>query len=475
MTKRTLGVFAAAVAMLVALPSTSITTAGATSDEMTFGPPVQVSADDSQSAAEPSIRVARDGTIYIVAPTGLGNTARDGTESTGGDVIWRSEDDGRTWTFLGSLDENIGGGDADIAPDHEGTLWGSGLTLVNTTASISTNKGESFNVNPVGSLSTVVDRQWIETYKAEPFAFMSTGEIGLDAMILSRLERLPGDVPAVSETIRFQHEQGYQWPGEVTVDEKNDLVYISYNTPGGDSARNDDIMVGRANLDLGDQQQFKVTTTVGDSFDSFVAVDVDLAGNVYAVWSERRPSGDGGRDGWTNSYLAVSKDQGETWSQPVKLNSRPRTTVFPWVVAGSDGRIAVAYYGTRRTGPSPEDVLRKNRRVPKWRVWVAYSLNATDKSPTIVEKLALAKADWLHKGNVCTSGTGCATGTRDLLDFFQLDLTPCGKIAITYTHNARDVVDANGNRTSNVPELIYYVGQKDGPRFYAQPLNPDVC
>jgi hypothetical protein len=449
--------------------------AQAAAAEMTFGSPVQVSADDTQSAAEPSIRVALDGTIYIVAPTGLGNTARDGTESEGGDVIWRSEDDGKTWQFLGSLDENLGGGDADIAPDAEGTLWGSGLTLANTTASISTNKGDSFNVNPVGTLSSVVDRQWIETYKAEPFAFMTTGEIGTSAVLLSRLERLPGDVPAVSDTIRIQHEQGYQWPGEIAVDEGNDLVFVAYNTPGGDNDNSDDIMVARTDLNLGGLEQFKVTTTVGDSFDSFVGVDVDRAGNVYAVWTERRKTNDGGKKkGITGSFLGISKDSGETWSQPIRLNVRPRSSAFPWVVAGDEGRVAVAYYGTRRAGPSPEDVAVEGRRVPKWRVFVSYSLNAT-KGADFTEVPAMGLKDYLHAGNVCTSGTGCAAGTRDLLDFFQLDLTPCGKIAITYTYNARDVVNAAGERTSNLPELIYYVGQKGGPSFYEQSLNPEAC
>lgn len=448
---------------------------GAATAKVSFGEPVAVSADDTQTAAEPSIRTARDGTIYIVAPTGLGNAQRNGAESTGGDVIWRSEDDGKTWTFLGSLDENIGGGDADIAIDDEGVVWGSGLTLVNTTASISTDRGDSFKVNPVGTLSTVVDRQWIETYKSEPFAFLSTGEIGVGGIVISRLERLPGDIPAVSNTIRFTQEQAYQWPGEVTVDEANDLVYVGYNTVGGDSDANDDILVGRAGLSLEDPQQFKVTTTVGDSFDSFVALDVDRAGNVYAVWSERRAGGGGRKKGSTDSYLSISEDSGESWTDPIRLNVRPRSTAFPWVVAGSDGKVAVAYYGTRRSGPSPEDLLIEGRRVPKWRIYVAYSLNATASSPEWTEVAALKKDDYLHMGNVCTSGTGCAAGTRDLLDFFQLDLTPCGEIVITYTHNARDVVDANGVRTSNLPELIYFVGQKDGPKFYDNPLNAEVC
>jgi hypothetical protein len=283
---------------LVPLLAEGATTATATRSKVSFGKPVQVSADDSQAAAEPSIRAARDGTLYIAAPTGLGNTARDGTESEGGDVIWRSTDDGATWEFLGSLDENVGGGDADIAPDHSGVLWGSGLTLVNTTASVSTDQGDTFTVNPINTLSTVVDRQWIETYKSEPFAFMNTGEIGTGQILLSRLELLPGNLPATSQTIRFADPagQGYQWPGEIAVDERNDHVYVAYNTGGVDDPDDalddlviDNIMVGRTGLELDDPQQFVVAETKGDSFDSFVAVDADRAGNVYAVWSERRP------------------------------------------------------------------------------------------------------------------------------------------------------------------------------------------
>jgi hypothetical protein len=263
----------------------------------------------------------------------------------------------------------------------------------------------------------------------------------------------------------------YQWPGEIAVDEKNDFVYVAYNT---DAAKRDDIVVARTDLQLGNAKRFKVTTTRGDSFDSFVAVDVDQAGNVYTVWSERRPKGTEGKRGSTNSYLAISRDSGKTWTDPIKVNDRPRTTVFPWVVAGSKGRVAVAYYGITHRGPSPEKVLYPDRRVPRWKVWVAWSLNAHKAGRTFHEDKAMPKGAYLHEGDVCTSGTGCATGTRDLLDFFQLDLDPCGKVVITYTDNSRDEVSREG-RSSNQPELISFIGQKGGPRFYATPLNPDVC
>ncbi|MBA2725374.1 MAG: hypothetical protein H0U53_05240, partial [Actinobacteria bacterium] len=390
--------------------------AQAAGTELSFRAPVTVSANDDQTAAEPSIRAARDGSLYIVAPTGLGNVRTD-NESGGGDIVWRSDDNGASWEFLGSLDNQLGGGDADIAPDRDGVLWGSGLTLANTTGAISVDKGENWNTNPINSLATVVDRQWIETYKSEPFAFMATGRIADQSIIVSRLERAPGDLPVTSNTVKVSGTDAYQWPGEIAVDEKNDLVYVTYNT--GDDIR-DRIVVSRMDLNLGNVSTFDVTTTKGDSFDSFVGLDVDKAGNVYTVWTERRPSGEGGEDGRTNSYVAVSKNQGKDWSRPVAVNRGPKTTAFPWIVAGSRGRVAIAYYGTRNRGPSPEKVTYPDRDIPKWKVWVSYSVNAASADPVYREKVAMSS--FLHQGDICTSGTGCASGTRDLADFLQIDL-----------------------------------------------------
>lgn len=426
---------------------------------MTFKEPVMVSANDDQTAGEPSIRSAPDGTLYIVAPSGLGNVRTD-NESGGGDIIWRSGNGGKTWKFLGSLDNQQGGGDADVAVDTNGIIWGAGLTLANTTASISTDKGENFNVNPIGSLATGLDRQWIETYKDQPFAFLTTGEITNNSVILSRLERVPGDYPAVSNTVTVSGDDVYQWPGEIAVDEKSDHVYVAYNTAGG---KHDDIKVARTDLSLGNLALSKVTTTKGDTFDSFVGMDVDRAGNVYVTWTERRPAKIKKR-GRTPTYVAMSKNRGATWSPPLRVNKRANTTTFPWLVAGSKGRVAIAYYGIRQHGESPEKVVYPKRpSEPRWKVWVAYSLNADSANPTYIEKRATGR---LHEGNVCTSGTGCAPGTRDLLDFFQVDLNPCGRVVITYTDNSRDEVTKSGERTLNKPELIAFVKQASGPRLY---------
>lgn len=461
-------------ATVVLAGTSQMSTTGAASSRVRLGTPVKVSANSTgQSAAEPSIRAARDGTLYIVAPTGLGGVRIEENNDSGGDIIWRSDNGGRTWKFLGSYDDVAGGGDADIAPDHRGRLWGSGLTLVNTTATYSDDKGETFAVNPVGQQSALVDRQWIETYRSKPFAFMTTGEIGTRATILSRLELKAGNTPVPVDTITVSRPRDeYQWPGEIAVDERNGLVYTSYNTIGQKRNR-DDIVVTRNRLGLGGLKRSKVTTTKGDSFDSFVAVDIDRAGNVYAVWSERRHAKGRARQGRTNSYIAVSRNKGKNFSKPVRLNRKPMTTTFPWVVAGGSGRVAVGYYGTETRGPSPENVARKGKLPPRWKVYLAYSTNATKATRRFTEITAVRKK--IHEGNVCTSGTGCASGTRDLLDFFQIDLDPCGRVITSYTDNSRDTVKRGGNRTDNKPELIYFAKQKDGPRFYRKPLRPGVC
>jgi hypothetical protein len=375
---------------------------------------------------------------------------------------------------LTSYDQAAGSGDADLAVDSSGVIWASGLTLVNTTAAVSTDKGETFKVNPVGSITTgLVDRQWVETYKDEPNAYMTTGS---DGIILTQLTRAPGtDEPAAVKTITVSRaEDAYQWPGELAVDESGDYVFVSYNTVGKPRIH-DEIVVTRSDLTLDETktEQFVVRKTKGDSFDSFTAIDEDEAGNLYVVWNERIHRKHHARRGKTVTFLSVSKNHGKTWSRARKVNRKPRSTVFPWVVAGSKGRVSIVYYGTRARGPNPNRVVHKGRKVPRWYVYAASSFNAASKHPRFSEVKAVKKP--IHAGNICTSGTGCATGTRDLLDFFQNDLDPCGRVVITYTDNSADIVDATGNRVTNNPEMVSFVGQSGGRRFYKAPLDPTAC
>ena len=153
--------------------------------------------------------------------------------------------------------------------------------------------------------------------------------------------------------------------------------------------------------------------------------------------------------------LAVSRTKGATWSKPIRVNTVPQTTTFPWIVAGDAGKIDIVYYGTDQKGPSPEKVPATS----DWKVYMSQSLNALAAAPTFKETPATGP---IHRGSICTSGTGCASGTRDLLDFFQIDVDAQGMANIAYTDNYNTPPDG----TDPHQEWITFVQQAGGTRLY---------
>jgi hypothetical protein len=106
---------------------------------------------------------------------------------------------------------------------------------------------------------------------------------------------------------------------------------------------------------------------------------------------------------------------------------------------------------------SPETVPESS----KWRVYMAQSLNALTSKPTFKESAATG---YMHQGSICTSGTGCASGTRDLLDFFQVDVDAGGFANIAYTDNLNGPPDGSDPHQ----ELVSFVRQQGGQTLYAR-------
>ncbi|MHB8604034.1 MAG: hypothetical protein ACYDCK_02165 [Thermoplasmatota archaeon] len=160
----------------------------------------------------------------------------------------------------------------------------------------------------------------------------------------------------------------------------------------------------------------------------------------HARIDERRADATG-----TDSFVAVSKDHGATWSAPMIVNppSIP-TTTYPWVVAGAAGHIGIVYYGSTTPAFSPETV----GSAAPWQVYETTSLDMLSAAPTFAN---VAATGVIHHGNICTSGTGCAPGTRGFLDFFTNALYPDGSQGIAY----------NDDTSGSV--LVKYVRQTGGP------------
>lgn len=73
-------------------------------------------------------------------------------------------------------------------------------------------------------------------------------------------------------------------------------------------------------------------------------------GRLYVVWADANGVGQG-----PDVLLASSLDQGDTWSQPVRVSDDTNGSFqfFPWVVVGPDGTVSVVFHDQRDTPGSP--------------------------------------------------------------------------------------------------------------------------
>jgi BNR repeat protein len=159
-------------------------------------------------------------------------------------------------------------------------------------------------------------------------------------------------------------------------------------------------------------------TSLGNIFPA-LAVD-PVNGSLYAVWSDGH-----------SVALASSSDQGATWSAPMTLSSAPaNTAVLPWVAA-YNGTVDVVYYGTSAASDLDPGA--------DWQVYFAQLAGGSFAQTQV-------NAAPNHHGVICTGGTGCTAGTRNLLDLFQIAIDPVvGKAAIIYTDDTLSTSSAPGN------------------------------
>jgi hypothetical protein len=112
-----------------------------------------------------------------------------------------------------------------------------------------------------------------------------------------------------------------------------------------------------------------------------------------------------------------------TWTTPVKVDDTGASAnIYPWLAAGANGYADLVWYGG--TGTSPADTTNQ------WNVWFA-QLRAMPFGP-VTRSATVASDHVIHTGEICTTGALCQGTTRNLLDFFQVDLTPDGRAVIAW-------------------------------------------
>jgi hypothetical protein len=404
-------VVVAVLAFLLAL------VAGPAVAHASFGSPVVVT---NANLGEPGIDVARDGTLYVNAPTGLLSNL-PGSPSD----VFRSDDGGSTWTLLpAGLKANFpGGGDSDISLDPQtGAIAETDLWLGSSTVSTSTDKGQTWTANPIQGV-VVQDRQWV-AQAGGGVVYHLTHQIPLGLVVSKSIDGgLTYPVSTVGATPVDQ--TGCVCPpgtliaegggGMLGLTDKVGFVYAT-STGGVKFARSTNGGLTFTNVDVG-------PATSGTTNNAFPVVANAGGNKLAAVWLED--------DGTTSSVIKFSQssDWGATWSAPRTLVSAG-ASVYPWVAA-QGSKIAISLYHTTTSGISDN--------VPESAQWFESYLESTDGGSTF-SALETVDPTVVKSGPICTEGTGCS-GDRELLDFQSDTIDNAGKANLVWTRSLDGVSD----------------------------------
>jgi hypothetical protein len=176
---------------------------------------------------------------------------------------------------------------------------------------------------------------------------------------------------------------------------------------------------------------FAVPGTIGTGDDP--AVGIDDSGRVYFSFS----------NAGTAAAVATSDDLGVTWNNIYDVGAvyGINNAAFPAAVGGSDGRAAVAYYGSNNgTGDSNTDQF-----TGFWHLYIAHTFDGgahwttTDATPN-----APMQRSGILRG-------GGADIVRNLLDFFDMTIDRDGRVLVGYVNGceggncAQAAATAKGN------------------------------
>jgi hypothetical protein len=208
----------------------------------------------------------------------------------------------------------------------------------------------------------------------------------------------------------------------------------------------------------------------------FPALAQDLSGNLYAVWSEYPSNSNGGTPSGAGAIrMSVSRDGAAHWSKPITVSPASlKNDVMPWITAGSNGRIGIAWYGSTtgqdgqgHYGPDPVDKAY-------WNLFYSESTNALAKHPAF--SLTQVNDHPVKYGDISTGGLG-GTQDRSLGDFFQVQMGLSGQAVITYvddTSNDRnaDTCQGCGETPAEAAGPVMVVTQNGGPSLLAGKTVP---
>jgi hypothetical protein len=461
--------------------------------------------DEQRPGFEPDVKINSKGVIYSSVPYGFSTTqsfvwsSRDFGNSY--HFVPGIIGPGKPKTCAG-------GGDTDLWLDSHNYLYFSDLQgLTNISNSESSNGGASWSTTCSGVANSPDDRMWfagtgslagknLHLYQDFDQVGTSGSSNNLDGNQLVETVSTDGTefLPVVNNnptgsdcvggaTNCVTDNEGIS--GNQVVEPSNGHVFIAHTTLNGNSAGSEAgvavaegvIIAGNPttgvwhespNLDGPLCPNSSCVSKAGNpeelAGENFASIARDSAGYLYVTFTagpvDYKSSSDPNFGELTKpeQIYVVHSLEPDTLKNPAKLTwSKPQrvtgggisagTNTFPWVTAGSDGRVAVAYYhtneisekGTCGSGKGTCTNYGASRLThAEWTVQLAETLNGHASRPSWTNSRVSETS--VKYGPICTNGLGCTTGgDRSLGDFLQVDHAPGGALLVSY------VFDVSGN------------------------------
>jgi hypothetical protein len=411
---------------------------------------------------EPTLAIAPDGKHVVISTPGS-DAGGNGTVQ-----IWYSKDDGNTWHHTSNTADG-GGGDSEVDFLPDGTLLSADLRLQDSFIQMSKDYGAHWT--PVGPAGTEQDRQWLAHSPDGSKAYLVYHDLVLEAEWIATSpdggktwSTSPLDQTLVNSTDQVTPpalvgngghasllDQGVNtFSGPMLVDRNGHDLYVIYSISDLQSNLNPTIGVPP----FGPVRQLVVahSADAGATWQNYVAYQspqspngadestagtlfpwgfLDQAGTVYMVFNSTL----GAPADHFHQYYVYSKDHGQTWSQPAKLDGLPLATgaaVYATGDAVRPGTIDVAWYESKNGTPSDDNSL--------WTPAFAQVTGANTTHPKVSRQAVTSIPN--HHGGICLFGILCGvspgSSDRSLLDFFQLVVNPKTHMAqIAYADNYR--------------------------------------
>jgi len=444
----------------------------------------EVVVDHQRDGFEPDLVPAHgaNGPIYTSVPSGSSSTTS---------FIWQSLDHGNSYQFVpGSLTTGRpttcpqGGGDTELQLDKDNNIYFSDLqNLTNLTNGISTDNGKTFASSCASVPNTPVDRMWY-AIDGTPATDPANGLIYEEYD--SVLSSLPG---AGNELVAVASNNGVEFTPVVNTDVSNCLGAGATNCVSTDEGIPGNMVIGKKTGQLyiahttGDSNQVavsvgtvsgtypalqatwkdvKVDTKICPDYDptvaanngksqmcgasEFATIAQDSAGNLYVCFASHQTTIQGGAAVQTGPYqvfVVSSSDAGKTWSDPVQI-THDGTNAFSWVTAGSNGRVAAAWYASNEASEKGSFVLDDLKHA-EFSTQMGLSLDANTAKPHY--QVATVSEHPIKYGSICTAGLGCTLngGDRSLGDFLEVGHDDSGRLYESFVDDTSNVVTAPTN------------------------------